>query len=42
MIEFGLKAILLIFISLVLIPILGILMCVPILNVFVYKRLRQL
>ena len=42
MIEFGLKVILIIFISLVVLPILGIFMCIPALNVYVYKRLRQL
>lgn len=42
MIEFGLKALLIIFFTLVVLPILGILMCVPILNVFVYKKVRRL
>lgn len=42
MVEFILKALLLIFTSLVLIPILGILMCVPVLNIFVYKMVREL
>ena len=42
MIEFGIKALLIIFITLVILPILGICMCIPILNLFVYKFMRGL
>ena len=42
MIEFIIKALLLIFVSLVVIPILGICMCIPVLNVFVYMNVREL